>query len=232
MSSREATGSARPRRGRGPRPKRLTRAEKRAETRRRLLDAAAEVFIRRGFGGASVEEICAEAGYTRGAFYSNFESKEQMFTELLHDRVYDGFRRLLERQAPELSALERLRWGARELMELYGRDEDAWLFALWLECLAHAARHPEFRALPATFWSGTRAMNASWLERDVEQRGIRLPIDAKHLATAMTALDIGLAVQHLVDPAEVPLDLYPQLYTLLFGPLLEPPAGRRRQRTR
>ena len=46
------------------------------------------------------------------------------------------------------------------------------------------------------------------------------PIDPKHLASALTALDIGLAVQNLVDPDEVPLDLYPQLYGLLFGPLI------------
>ena len=43
---------------------------------------------------------------------------------------------------------------------------------------------------------------------------------AKHLATALTALDIGLAIQNLVDPEEVPLSLYPRLYDLLFGPLV------------
>ena len=68
--------------------KRLTRAERQRQTRRALLDAAARVFVRRGFQASSVEEISAEAGYTRGAFYSNFESKEQLFIELLHERVY------------------------------------------------------------------------------------------------------------------------------------------------
>jgi AcrR family transcriptional regulator len=74
---------------------RLTSSEKKPETRRRLLEAAAQVFIRRGFQGASVEEICAEAGFTRGAFYSNFESKEEMFVELLQERAYEGYRKLL-----------------------------------------------------------------------------------------------------------------------------------------
>ena len=50
--------------------------------------------------------------------------------------------------------------------------------------------------------------------------GQRPPIESKHLATALTTLDIGLAIQNLVDPEEVPLDLYPKLYDLLFGPLL------------
>jgi AcrR family transcriptional regulator len=203
-------------------PKRLTRAEKRAETRRRLLDAAAAVFLRDGFQGASVESIATEAGFTRGAFYSNFESKEQLFVELLHDRVYDGYRRLVERVPKDMAPAERLRWGARDLQERYGREEDSWLFALWLQCLAHAARHPEFRSLAATFWSGTRAMNAQQIEGVFDELGREPPIEPKHFATALTALDIGLALQHLVDPDEVPLDLYPRLYELLFGPLVAP----------
>src|ERR1700716_3855888 len=68
--------------------RRLTREERQAQTRQELLDAAARVFVKRGFTGASVEEISAEAGYTRGAFYSNFRSKNELFVELLHDRVY------------------------------------------------------------------------------------------------------------------------------------------------
>ena len=73
------------------RPKRLTRKEKQAETRRRLLGAGERVFLRRGLQGSSVEEIAAEAGFTRGAFYSNFESKDELFVELLHVRVYDRY---------------------------------------------------------------------------------------------------------------------------------------------
>ena len=207
------------------RPKRLTREEKKAETRRRLLEAAAEVFIRRGFQGASVEEICEEAGFTRGAFYSNFRSKEEMFIELLHERVYGDFRELLESVPTELAPRERLRWAATELQHRYERaeqgDQQGWLFALWLECLAHAARHPEFRAFAATFWSDTRAINAAAIEETSAGLGRPPPIEPKHIATAMTALDIGLALQRLVDPDEVPLELYPRLYELLFAPLAE-----------
>jgi AcrR family transcriptional regulator len=201
-------------------PRRLSRAEKRAETRRRLLDAAAEVFRRQGFAGASVEQISAQAGFTRGAFYSNFESKEVLFVELLHERVYDDFARLIRAVPADLSPAERVVWGAERLREVYENPREDWLFELWLECLAHAARRPEFRELAATFWSGTRALNARGLEEGHAELGEPLPIEAKHLATAITALDIGLAVQHLVDPDEVPLELYPRLYALLFGPLL------------
>jgi AcrR family transcriptional regulator len=206
--------------------RRLTRAEKQAETRRLLLEAAEDVFRRRGFAGATVEEIAEQAGFSRGAFYSNFESREQLFIELLHKRVYDEFTRMLERTPRKRTARAQMRSTAREFARRYERGE-RWLFELWLECLAYAARHPEFASLPATFWRGNRELTARTVDSTFAQVGKRPPIESKHIATALTALDIGLAIQNLVDPEEVPLDLYPKLYDLLFGPLLPegaPPA--------
>jgi AcrR family transcriptional regulator len=201
------------------RPPRRTRAEKQAETRRHLLEAAEEVFRERGFAGATVEEISERAGFSRGAFYSNFESREQLFIELLHRRVYDEFTRMLSRTPRKKTARAQMRSTARELATRYEHGE-RWLFELWLECLAHAARHPEFASLPATFWRGNRALTAQTIDATFGQVGEKPPIDSKHLATALTALDIGLAIQNLVDPEEVPLGRYPKLYDLLFGPLL------------
>lgn len=206
-------------------PKRQTRAEKQAETRRRLLAAAATVFRRRGLQGASIEAITEEAGFTRGAFYSNFRSKDELFIALLHDRVYSGFRRMLER-APDQSEseLEQLRHSARELARRYEGKEGRWLFELWLELLAHAARDPEFASLAATFWTGNRKLIAEMASRNAKATGNELPVAAEHLATAQIALDIGLAVQHLVDPEAVPLEVYPELFELLFGRFVTPPA--------
>lgn len=204
-------------------PERRSRSEQQAETRRRLLDGAAEVFRERGFGGASVEAITRQAGYSRGAFYSNFESKEQLFVELLQDRVYAGYRRLLEDvPAGGDTPLDRLRTAAEQAADRQRNDDDKWLFELWLELLAHAVRHPEFAALAAGFWSGNRAMLAGMTAATAAEAGQPLPLPAEHLATAQIALDIGLAVQHLVDPEAVPLELYPQLYVLLFGGLAAP----------
>lgn len=207
-------------------PERRTRAEKQAETRERLLEAAEAVFRERGFSSATVEEITARAGFSRGAFYSNFESREQLFIELLHRRVYDEFTDMLRRTPREPTARAQMAATAREFARRY-EGAERWLFELWLECLAYAARHPEFASLAATFWRGNRALTANTIDATYGQVGERPPIDSKHLATALTALDIGLAIQNLVDPDEVPLDLYPQLYDLLFGPLLPegaPPA--------
>ena len=66
--------------------KRLTREESKEVTRMRLIEAAERLFIRRGFDDASVDEISEMAGYSRGAFYSNFENKEQVFLAVIDQR--------------------------------------------------------------------------------------------------------------------------------------------------
>ena len=205
------------------RPRRLTRKEQQAETRRRLLDAAERVFLRRGLQGSSVEEISAEAGFTRGAFYSNFKSKDELFVELLHVRVYDRYTELAQQsQERPVSPREQLRWGIERMREMYEGQDGRWLFRLWLECLTQAARDEEFRKLAATFWSGNRALLAAGSKRAFDEVGRESPVPTEQIATAMIALDVGLAIQHLVDPDQVSLDLYVPLFDLLFGRLVDP----------
>jgi AcrR family transcriptional regulator len=204
-------------------PKRLTRKEKQAETRARLLDAAEQVFLRRGLQGSSVEEIAAEAGFTRGAFYSNFKSKDELFVELLHARVYDRYAELAQQtQSQPASPREQLRWGIEQMRKMYEGQDGEWLLRLWLECLTQAARDTEFRKLAATFWSGNRALLTEGIKRAFEEVDRKPPLPTKEIATAMIALDIGLVVQNLVDPDAVPLDLYVPLYDLLFGSMVDP----------
>jgi AcrR family transcriptional regulator len=208
------------------RPKRLTRKEKQAQTRSRLLDAGERVFLRRGLEGSSVEGIAAEAGFTRGAFYSNFASKDELFVELLHARVYDRYAELAEQtQEREGTPRERLRWGAERLRDVQRDEQGSWLFRLWRECLSKAARDEEFRKLAASFWSGNRALVAGQISATFEEVGSKPPLPPDQLATAMIALDVGLAVQHLVDPDAVSLDLYAPLYDLLFGTMVDAGAG-------
>lgn len=205
--------------------RRLTRKERQAQTKRKLLAAAETVFLRRGFEGSSVEEITAEAGFTRGAFYSNFDSKEELFFELLADRAYKEYTRMLDQTPPDLSPREQLRWAAETLVERYTRserDDGQWLAGLWLECLSLAARKEEFRQLAEGFWKGNREAMAERIRAEYGRRGAKLPIEPRHLASAIIALDIGLFLQHLVDPEDVPLAVYPPLYELLFGDLSEP----------
>jgi AcrR family transcriptional regulator len=201
-------------------PTKPTRAEKQARTRAALLDAAARVFAERGFLGASVEVIADAAGYTRGAFYSNFATKEELFAELLQVRVYSIYRRMAEESATQ--ARPTLRQVGAQLAAIQAAPEGRSLFRLWLELLAHAGRDPAFREIAAGFWTSNRALTAASIEAAHADAGTEAPIPAARLATAMIALDIGLALQHFVDPEAVPLDVYPDLFELLFAPH-EPP---------
>jgi AcrR family transcriptional regulator len=192
---------------------RLTRAERQAQTRQELLDAAARVFVKRGFTGSSVEEISAEAGYTRGAFYSNFRSKNELFVALLHERVYAGYTAMTQEGLHDRPPT--LRETGERLAAMQANPEGRWLWRLWFECLAQAGRDEELRELAATFWRGNRERITKLIETAPPHHKKR----AKAIATALIALDIGLAIQHFVDPDDVPLDLYPELYVLLFSPL-------------
>ena len=77
--------------------KRLTREESKEVTRVRLIEAAERLFIRKGFDSASVEEISETAGYSRGAFYSNFDNKEQIFLDVIDRRRPKALDRIFQR---------------------------------------------------------------------------------------------------------------------------------------
>jgi hypothetical protein len=93
------------------------------------------------------------------------------------------------------------------------------MIRLFLEVLAHAGRDADTRRLAAGFWSGTREIGADQIRRVYGDAGREPPADPSEIATAFIALDIGLTLQRYVDPDAVPLDAYPRLFELLFGPL-------------
>jgi AcrR family transcriptional regulator len=200
-----------------PKRTRLSRVEQQAQTRAALLDAAVRVFTEHGLAGASVEAIAAAAGYSRGAFYSNFESKEQLFAELLQRRVFDTYRRLAADSA-EPSGRPTARALGERAAAIQKHPQGSWTFRLWLELLAHAGRDKHFRKLAAEFWAGTRTLGAYAIAEAYDAVGREPPVAPDHLATAMIALDVGLAIQHFVDPQAVPLELYPEVFEALFGP--------------
>src|SRR5579859_4032813 len=121
---------------------RLTRQESREQTRKRLLDAAAEVIASRGLAATTIEDIVEHAGYTRGAFYSNFESKLDLFSELLkadRTRIKDGLRQLL---ATSFRNEDPERDPASSHIECHERHKNS---MLWVEARHHAMRDTTFR---------------------------------------------------------------------------------------
>lgn len=172
------------------RPVRLTRTEQQAQTRERLLAAAERVVARHGYGGASIDLISAEAGYSKGAVYSNFESKEEVFLELM--RVY------MERAMADLERVvgsepSKLAGALSQWLETMHVDADCLL--LGAELQLQARRNPAFAAqYYALQRKQTRAV-AAMLERLFKSLAVPMPMDAIDLADAIIALAHGISLQ-------------------------------------
>lgn len=175
---------------------RLTRSERAALTRSDLLDAAAERFGRDGYHATSLEDIAEDAGYTKGAVYSAYESKAGLFLALL-DVVID--QRLVEVRAflnehatgPELLAA---------LAAQPAAERDAQFLLLMIEFLVHAAGQP---ALLAQFSERYRRLRESF----AQLAPASTPLGSESWAIATLALSNGLALERLMDPEGVPDDL-------------------------
>jgi AcrR family transcriptional regulator len=119
-----------------------TRRRPREETRRDVLDAAARVFARQGLNGTSVEAVSEEAGYSRGAVYSNFKSKEDLFLALWEERIARRRRELREVIENAGAPAAGLAPASMNVMQALDRERE-W-FLLYFEFALHAARDPEF----------------------------------------------------------------------------------------
>jgi AcrR family transcriptional regulator len=199
---------------------RLTRAERQQQTRAALIDAAVKLYVERGLHGTSVEAIAERAGFTRGAFYSNFATKEELFAAILQERIYSGaYREMLEAVIEGPGPLPTARQSAEGIAAVQEHPDGAWMFRLWLELLAHAGRDEDLRRHASEFWRENRGLLARLIERRYADLGREPPLPAGVLASAMIAMDIGLAIQHHVDPEAVPLSVYPDLFGVLFDDL-------------
>src|SRR5882672_10291266 len=172
-------------------------AERTEATRRKLLAAAERIFARDGFEAARLEDIAAGAGYTRGAFYANFESKEDIFFALLdewvRERIESGTAALRQQKNP-LKKLAALR-------EHYaGIAKDRHLVLISLEFKLFALRHPEAHA---RLRDRHRRMRATWgklFAELLQALGRTLPISNPAASACCLALAQGLLLEQLVDP--------------------------------
>src|SRR2546430_16293800 len=128
--------------------KRLSRNERKAQTRAELIDAAARVFARRGYHGTTVDDVAEEAGFTKGAFYSNFESKEDVFVELVADRGRNWTLAVARAYQGEEPVPGRLAKGGKGLTPI-GEHETHWMRP-GLEIGGQAVRGPPLPVRPAT----------------------------------------------------------------------------------
>lgn len=116
--------------------------QKTEETNRRLLKSARKIFARDGFEAARLEDIAKDAGYTRGAFYAHYSSKEDLFFALLEQQAYEHQVQIQRLLSPLNDQVEKLR-AMREYYVTKAGDR-SWSM-LMLEFKLFAARHPKIR---------------------------------------------------------------------------------------
>lgn len=178
-------------------PIRTRRDEQRARTRQELLDAATVVFARNGYHATSVDEVAEAAGYTKGAVYSNFASKEELFLELLDrriDRTVEALENVLlssdPEQRPQLLG---------EMRDSMGLVDHEW-FLLQTEFMLYAARNAEVRDRVADRQRRTRERITELVRATLEEMGITRPrVPAEDLAQLMMATASGLTHAGMVD---------------------------------
>lgn len=196
-------------------PATALRAEQRALTRRRLLDAAATVFAHRGFDGATVEEIARQAGATTGALYSNFAGKEALFLALFEQTVADDVARYGELAQSAETVEGRIRAAAERWMQILRERPD--YFPLVVEFWAYALREAGARERFARRFAALRKAMSRIVAEGAAAQGIALnEALAARLGTMVSALGNGLALEKLIDPEAVPDELFGDLLVLIF----------------
>jgi AcrR family transcriptional regulator len=191
----------------------LTPERRRAMTRQHLLDAAAIVFAREGFHGASIDDIAAAAGFTKGAVYSNFKNKDDLFVELLEDRISRQFALVesaLESETPVEPATQMQRM--HDFIWPF-MNNDEWTL-LYLEFVVYAARKPEVRAKLAESARQSREIVDEIRRREFDSR--ESPFDLAQFATLSLALFNGLGIDHLLDPESVTKQTLMEALMLLY----------------
>ena len=179
-------------------PQRLTREQSKDQTRERLLNAAQTIFLKKGYVAASVEDIAAAAGYTRGAFYSNFRGKADLLVELL-ERDHASMQAELQEIFDSGSTREQMESTALAYYSRLHRDDRR--FLLWVEAKLQAARDAKFRARFNQFLQEQREQMTEYIRQFAERAGTPLLLPAETLA---------LGLMSLCDGVQSYLTAYPQ----------------------
>jgi AcrR family transcriptional regulator len=176
------------------RPKR-----RRADTVERLLDAALETFAEIGFAAASVEDICRRGGFTRGAFYSSFRTKDELFAALFA-RETERNLALAEEQLAALEGGDDVITAAVERCMHAFRSDRTWVL-VHTEYALHAARHPEAATALRRHAEELHRRLTRLIESATQRLGIRLTVPANRLARIVLALHDGVVIREVVGAA-------------------------------
>jgi AcrR family transcriptional regulator len=180
--------------------KRLSREDSREQTRQRLMDAAQKLIARKGLDAASVENIAAAAGYSRGAFYSNFKTKDDLFIELLrcdHVKATQGLEALRTSDLP----VEQIQMRARDIYAHMFRDNES--FMNWTEARMLAARDARFRVKLEALMGEKRAQIAKFIQYFYDRVGVDPVMSPEKMAMGFMSLAEGVRLFMMSSPTEM-----------------------------
>ncbi|HYH59869.1 MAG TPA: TetR/AcrR family transcriptional regulator [Thermoleophilaceae bacterium] len=200
-------------------PRRLSRAEQREHTRTCLVVAAAKVFSRRGYDKASLDEVAEEAGFTKGAVYSNFKGKEDLFLATIDAHFEErlaAVKRVMGEEPDERGTAHAV---GMEYMQQLNSDPE--YFRLFFEFWAYAQRNPAVKRKFLPRVQRFRAALAEVFDAKTEQ-GFDLPVPTEQLAAMLIAMGAGVAMERELDPEAVADDTYALMLQYFFRGMLTP----------
>ena len=174
---------------------------RRANTRVRLLDSARELFAERGVNGTSVEDLCAHAGFTRGAFYSNFADKDELVLAVLdadRQRVFDQLTGALATDYPDVSTAFSV------VMETIENENTRLHYLSRTEMTLHAIRTPTVAEVLVVQRAEFRARLAEVVTEALARAGVAVEVGVDVLVRAVEALNDGAIPQSLLEPDVLP----------------------------
>ena len=198
--------------------KRLSREDSREQTTQRLLDAAQKLIARKGLDAASVENIAEAAGYSRGAFYSNFKSKDDLFIELLRRDHLKSLAQFDELRASDLP-VDQMQLRTRDIYSHMFRDNES--FMNWTEARMVAARDARFRAKLDALMAEKRAQIASFIGYFYQRVGVTPPMSTEKMAMGFMSLAEGVRLFMMSSPSEMTSPTAESLLSLFVDSIMK-----------
>jgi AcrR family transcriptional regulator len=186
------------------------RDERKRRTRADLLETARRVFEERGFHDASLEEIAEAAGYSKGAIYSNFAGKDELFLAVLGQHIDRRARAVVDVALDGADFAASVRAVARSGVE-FGEREPAWT-PLLVEFWTHVSQRPRLREQVLALYERQLDAFTDVIEELARRHGKSFRIAPRDVVRGTAALGRGLALERLVAPERSLAHVYEELF--------------------
>jgi AcrR family transcriptional regulator len=200
---------------------RLSRVESQARTRAQLIQTARSMFLRDGYFATSLEKVADQAGYSKGAVYSNFASKDELCLAVLDTLLAESAADLVAAVATRKRFVGKLaefeKWATRVI------DDEGWI-TLEIEFASQSRGNPELRSAFAERFGALRAAIALVIRSGMQESGRQTALPVDDLATTVLSVGLGLALQRSFDPS-VSVRTLTDTTRIVVG---LPPRGKRR----